>query len=214
MSKPVVIIGAGGHARVVIDTLRRLQRSIHGVLDPALAPGTLAHGALVLGDDDWLSGAHIEDFELVNGLGLLPSRPSLRMQSFVRAKAMGFGFASVVHPGAIFADEVWIEEGAQIMAGAVLQPGVTVGPNALVNTRVTLDHDCLVGAHAHIGPGAVLCGEVKVGVRAFVGAGAVIIQGVSIGAGAQIAAGATVTRDIPASVRYIPGQDAKPIESE
>jgi UDP-perosamine 4-acetyltransferase len=88
------------------------------------------------------------------------------------------------------------DEGVQVMAGAIVQPGVRVGANSVLNSRSSVDHDCVIGSHVHVAPGAVLCGSVVVGDHAFVGAGATVIQGVHIGAGAVIGAGVVVIRNV------------------
>ena len=137
-----------------------------------------------------------ERYRLANGVGSIGD--GTRRRVFERMKAAGYAFAHVEHPAATIAlAGVSLGEGAQIMAGAVVQPGVCIGADAIVNTRAAIDHDCVIGDHAHIAPGAVLCGEVVVGDDTHIGAGAVLIQGRRIGTGCLIGAGATVLRDVP-----------------
>ena len=131
---------------------------------------------------------------------------STRAQAFLRlGKAAGFTFISFNHPSAVLAADTSIGEGAQIMAGAVLQPGVSLGINCIVNTRASLDHDCRIGDHVHIAPGAVLSGGVTIGDGCHIGTGAIVIQNIRIGAGAMIAAGAVITRDVLPGARVKPG---------
>ncbi|MEO1750161.1 acetyltransferase [Thiofaba sp. EF100] len=211
MNKPIVILGHGGHARVVLDVLRCLGWPVAGFLTPDLAAGTDVQGLPVLGDDGWLEGERAGDYTYVLGLGLLPHRPTLRADLYRRVRHLGLDTPTLIHPSAIVARDVLIERGAQVMAGAVIQPGCLIGEDALLNTGCRVDHDCQIGAHAHLAPGGVLCGGVRVGEGAFIGAGAVVLPGVRIGEGAQVAAGATVRRDLPPRVRHIPGHPDKPL---
>lgn len=206
----VIVLGGGGHALVVIDTLRAMGRTVAGYLAPQ--PGDPVAGAAWLGDDSHLDGLDPAAVELALGLGAVRPSP-LRRHLFEGLKMRGFRFATLVHPTAVVAPGVELGEGAQIMAGAVLQPGVTIGANAIVNTRAAIDHDCRVGDHAHIATGAALSGTVRVGEGAHVGTGAAIIQGITLGPGALVAAGAAVVRDVAAGSR-VAGVPARPMEGK
>ncbi|MEW6764746.1 MAG: acetyltransferase [Pseudomonadota bacterium] len=206
MTKPVVILGHGGHAEVLLDVLRLTGCEVAGILTPDLPAGSLWQGLEVLGGDDWLDCTEAGDHAFALGLGMLPHREKRRRGLFSMLLARGLELPAVIHPSAILARDVLVGRGVQIMAGVVVQPGVRIGDDALLNTRSSVDHHCHLGAHAHVAPGAVLCGDVHLGEGAFIGAGATVIQGISIGARAQVAAGATVVRDIEAGVRIIPGR--------
>jgi UDP-perosamine 4-acetyltransferase len=212
MSKPVVMLGHGGHARVVLDVLQLTGRQVAGILTPDLEAGCIWQGVSVLGGDDWLDSAAASHHAYALGVGLVPGRVGWRPCLFRGLRERGLEMPALIHPGAIVAQDVLVREGVQIMAGAIVQPGARLGADVLVNTGARIDHDCAIGAHAHIGPGAILCGEVSVGEGVFVGAGATLIPGVRIGAGAQVAAGAVVVRDIPPGMRHIPGRPQRLIE--
>lgn len=211
MSDPklVFILGAGGHARVVADALLAAKLSIAGFVDTdAATHGTSILGHGVLGGEDVVLGRDSNGLVLANGLGSTgDSEP--RRALFERFSAAGFRFVAVVHPSAVIGRDVRLEEGAQVMAGAVVQPSATVGRNAIVNTRASVDHDCRIGDHAHVAPGATLSGNVRIGPGAHVGAGAVVLQNVRVGAGACVAAGAAVIRDVPdgALVAGVPARE-------
>ncbi len=210
--RPVVIIGGGGHAGVLISTLRVLRREIIGMLhpDPVLIGRTVA-GIHVLGNDDKITDYGADAIELVNGVGSI-SLPAKRRDVFVKFKALGYTFAAVFHPGTIATNDVLWGEGVQIMAGAVIQNGCVIGDNAIINTGSILDHDCMVGEHVHIAPGAVLSGGVTVGPMTHVGTGATVIQGIRIGQGAVIGAGSVVVDDVPAyaQVAGVPAKEKIP----
>ncbi len=202
MSEQLVILGAGGHARVLIAALTSRGMAAMGCLSPR-APGPgwppdVAH----LGGDDYLDSLSSSRTRLVNGVGST-GPVSARRTVFLSAKDKGYAFAAVLHRDAIVAADAVLGEGVQVMAGAVVQTGVTLAANVLVNTGAVIDHDCSIGAHSHIATGALLSGGVSVGDEVHVGTGAVIIQGVSIGAGAIIGAGAVVIADVPAATTVV-----------
>lgn len=197
VAQPFVLLGAGGHGKVLLALAHALGLRVEGVCDPGLAGNSCKQwlGVDVLGADDALDMFDPSQVALINGIGQVPFS-QLREKVFARARAKGFAFPSLVHPAAWVADDVVFDEGVQVMAGSIVQPGVRVGANSVLNSRSSVDHDCVIGSHVHVAPGAVICGSVVVGDQAFVGAGATVIQGVRIGAGAVIGAGAAVMRDV------------------
>jgi sugar O-acyltransferase (sialic acid O-acetyltransferase NeuD family) len=205
MTKPVVILGGGGHARVVIDALRCAGHVIAGVIDPkADVAQSLPKGVTWLGKD--LSQVKAREVEVAIGVGSLEaSAQNARVRLFGEAKAGGFEVITVKHPSAIVAGDVALGEGSQIMAGAILQTGVRTGINCIVNTGASIDHDCRIGDHVHIAPRAVLSGTVDVGTGCHLGTGAVVIQNIRIGDWAMIAAGAVITSDVQPGARVAPG---------
>jgi sugar O-acyltransferase (sialic acid O-acetyltransferase NeuD family) len=198
MVRPVIIIGAGGHTKVLIATLVLLRREIIGVMEANHEKqGGFLSAIPIIGDDQAIKNYKPEKIELVNGIGSVGS-PHKRMEIYQRFKKQGYKFAGVVHPSAIVMSDVQFGEGVQIMAGAIIQPGVRIGDNAIINTGAILDHDCIIGEHTHIAPGAVLSGGVHIGVASHVGTSATIIQGIRIGGNSIIGAGAVVIKNIPA----------------
>jgi UDP-perosamine 4-acetyltransferase len=191
---PVIVIGAGGHAKVLISALMLQKRNILGFVDlnPALPP---LLGARHLGDDSAVLEHSPASVQLVNGVGSVHST-SNRRAIYDRFVQKQYCFATVVHPSAIVAPEVQIENGAQMFGGAIVQAGCRVGVNVVVNTGARVDHDCVIDAHTHIAPGVTICGGVHVGEGAYIGAGATIIQGIQIGEGCVVGAGALVIRDV------------------
>ncbi len=198
----VVIWGAGGHALVVADIIRLgvwegRGCPLLGFLDdvnPERA-GEPFGGATVLGGReqlDELLGVGIN--HLIIGVGDNEAR--LRLADLVRAK--GFHLARAIHPQAILETDVSVSvgEGTVIMAGAVVQPGCSIGKNVIINTGATVDHGCVIDDGVHIAPGAHLGGNVRVYRGAFVGMGAIVVPGVTIDPGAIIGAGSVVLKDV------------------
>ncbi len=203
------LLGAGGHARVLLDGLLLTGITIDGILDPDLAVGTLVRGLPVLGNDDYLLGTDPSLVVAWIGVGASPSTQR-RRTVFEHVAAQSLTVGSFIHPTATISSEATLARGAQVMAGAVIQTNASVGRNAIINANVTIEHDCVVGDHAAISSGAILCGNVGVGESAFVGAGAVVLPGVTIGAGACVGAGAVVTKNVEvATIVY--GNPAAPI---
>ncbi|EHM09236.1 sugar O-acyltransferase, sialic acid O-acetyltransferase NeuD family [Thermanaerovibrio velox DSM 12556] len=198
----LIMLGAGGHASVLLDLLSRLGHSVHGVVTPELKVGDSWEGVPVLGDDSSLERVSAHGVGLINGLGANPSCDA-RNRLYSRFKRLGFYFPPLVHPMAVLPQNLELPQGCQIMAGAVVQKGVVLGENSVINTRASVDHHCVIGDGAFVSPGAVLCGGVLVGRGAFIGAGAVVLPNLSVGEGALVAAGAVVVRNVSPGARVM-----------
>ncbi|WP_345866578.1 acetyltransferase [Shewanella algae] len=195
MNKPVIILGAGGHASVLAEILRQQQHDILAMV----APSSSGHGSLA-GIPLWQDEGKILDIPpdqcvLVNGIGSLPDK-DLRTQIFNRFKSLGYCFATVISPYAIISPHAKLSEGVQVMAGTILQPGVKVAANSIINTGTIIEHDTIVGMNCHLAPRSTLCGGVTLGDAVHIGAGAVIIQGIQIGHNSVIGSGASVNRHV------------------
>lgn len=199
--KPVIILGAGGHATVLLDILQLLGREIQGICDPKLESGSAVKGIPIVSEMELERNAP-NDIELVNTIGSVRSL-ELRIKIFEKYKHLGYTFASVIHPTAILAKEISLGEGVQIMAGAIIQPKASIGDNTIVNTRAVVEHDCDIGSSVHVAPGVILCGGVRVGEGTHIGVGAVIIQNICIGKGALIGANTTVLKNVSDRQRVI-----------
>lgn len=208
--KPVIIIGGGGHAKVLLSTLRELDHPVLGFTDPNEELESL-QGAARLGGDEAILNYDPDEIFLVNGVGSTQPGP-VRAKIFHHWKAKGYHFATLIHPDAVVAQEAEIGEGSMILAGAVIQTDVRIGENTIINTRSSVDHDSDIGPHVHIAPGSTLCGAVTVGEGCHIGAGATIIQGITIGAGAMVAAGSVVLREVKPESRVL-GNPARIIPS-
>lgn len=203
--KKLILIGASGHARVLLALIEDLGLDLAGVCDPKLA-GEKArswYGIPVLGGDEALENLDPEKYALANGIGPMVGR-ALRQTLYEKLRGR-FAFPPLIHRTAWVAKDVALADGVQIMAGAILQPGCSIGANTTVNTRASVDHDTKIGANCHIAPGSVICGGVKTADNVYIGAGSTVIQNISIKEGSIIGAGAACVRDVgPNEILYGP----------
>jgi UDP-perosamine 4-acetyltransferase len=213
----VIGIGAGGHAKVVIDILHLMGGyEIVWFLDAEKklwGAKVTGMGITVLGGDSKLPELYEQGIrDAFIGVGTVgDTQPRIRLYETVRKH--GFQIVRAIHPSAVIAKSVEIGRGPTIMAGAVINPDARLGDNVIVNTGAIVEHDCVIGDHAHIATGAVLAGMVTVGQGAHVGAGASVRQGITIGEHAVIGAGAVVVRDVQAGTTVV-GVPAEPIGSK
>ncbi len=201
---PVVVLGAGGHAKVIIEALRAVGRDVAGCLDPRGGADPLP-GAPVLGGDDWLDSADARGVEIAVGVGANPGTAA-RKHLHELAASKGASFCLVVAPGAWVSPTAVLGSGAQILTNAVVHAGAKVGSGAVVNTAAIVEHDATVGDHAFLSPRAVICGAATVGELAFIGAGAIVLPGVNVGRRAVVPAGAVVRRDLPDDAILVDGR--------
>lgn len=192
----LVIIGGGGHTRVLIGILQSMALNIHGIItqDKALLKQKVL-GIKVLGlETDF--DASPTAVMLINGVGNHASKTgsglNVRAEIAARYKARGFTFGTIVSPYACVSHHANITEGVQIFQRTVVQPGVQIGAHSIINSGAIIEHDTRIGDYCHIAPAAVLCGNVCVGNFSHIGANATVIQGRSVPENSVIAAGAVV----------------------
>jgi sugar O-acyltransferase (sialic acid O-acetyltransferase NeuD family) len=193
-----IIVGGGGHARVLADIAQSCNIEILGFLDPELPKGSHISGYEILGDDSYLETIPHEQTQLLMGLGTSVGL-SRRLSVAQTLQSKGFDFPSVISPSAILSGRAKkSDQGAQILAGAIIQTHAQIGSHCVVNTGAIIEHDVYIGAGSFVGPGATLCGGVRVGENSLVGSRAIILPGILIGSGAVVGAAALVTKDVKA----------------
>lgn len=205
----VVGIGAGGHAKSLIELFRALGWKIVGLVDPRLPVGTRILDVPVLGGDDALPGRADGVVHAFLGMGMMgDARP--RQAAVARAEAAGMTLIGGVHPSAIVAPSARIAAEAIVLAGAIVGADSRIEAHAIVNNGAVVDHDGHIGRHAHVATGARLSGDVVVATGALIGVGAAVRQGIRIGAGAIVGAGAAVVRDVEEHMTVV-GVPARPL---
>ena len=193
-----IVLGSGGHARVVLDCLRTMNAvAVYGILDSDRTKwGKTFYGVSVLGDDKLLSKIAKKNVKyFVLGLGGIGNSQT-RERLFRKALRKGLKPLSLIHPTSVCSSRAEIGPGSQLFPGSIVNAGCRTGKNVIVNTGAIVEHDCFLGDFCYIATGAKLAGAVRIGRGAFVGAGAIVKQGVSIGARAVVGAGSVVIRNV------------------
>jgi sugar O-acyltransferase (sialic acid O-acetyltransferase NeuD family) len=195
--KQVLIIGAGGHAKVVADALVASGRQVVGFTagDPEGGMHSeLLPGLKVLGTDEVLCNYSPTELDLVNGLGGI-NCSGLRRRVQERLEAEGWHFSGVRHPTAVVSQFAKVSAGVQLLAACVVQAGASIAEGSIVNTAAVVEHDSVLDTYVHVAPRAVICGNTRVGRNSHVGAGAIVRQGLQLGPDTLVGAGAVVVKD-------------------
>ena len=162
--KKLIIIGAGGHGRVVSETAKLNGYEVIGFLDDADNKTTVGKVA------DFIKYIGEADFTVAIG------NNAVRMKIQSELIKSGANVASLIHPDATVSESASIGKGTVVMAGAVINAGAVIGNGAIINTCASVDHDCRIGNFSHISVGARICGAVGIGDCAWIGAGAVVVK--------------------------------------
>jgi sugar O-acyltransferase (sialic acid O-acetyltransferase NeuD family) len=198
MGNPLLIVGAGGHCKSVLDALPRNTYSDIMLSDLPSRQGYSVMGiSITATDDDWehiySSGCH-NAFIAVGSVG----DPSKRIRIHQRLRQIGFLLPAIIDPTAAVSESAVLAPGIFVGKKAVINAGAFIGECAIINTAAVIEHDCVLGEFVHVAPGACLAGNVEVGPKAHIGIGAVVIEGVRIGEEAVLGAGAVAVENIPA----------------
>ena len=204
MKEKLLIIGAGGHGRVIADIADRAgcYKSI-AFLDDCPPTVPLSHSYLGACSNAQL---YLKDYDVIVAIG----NTDVRADFMSRLSALQASFATIISPDAVVARDVVLGEGTVVMPGTVINTGARIGVGVIINTASSVDHDCTVGDFCHVSVGSHLCGKVTVGDRVWVGTGATVINRIAICADCMIGAGAVVVRNINESGTYI-GVPAKKV---
>lgn len=190
----ILILGAGGHAKVVADILLSRGFKVAGFLDDQPATwNTQPLNIAVLGPNT--SYADYDPAGIVIGIGSNTTRRKIAIELGEQAP-----WHNAIHASAIVADSVTMGVGVVMAAGAIINPDSHIGDHVIINTGATVDHDCQIGSFCHIAPGAHLAGSVKIGEGTLVGIGAVVLPGCKIGQGVTVGGGSVVVDDLPDEV--------------
>jgi sugar O-acyltransferase (sialic acid O-acetyltransferase NeuD family) len=194
MADALVVLGAGGHAKVVIEAalVRNPDRQVVIVDDDSSAISRTILGLRVSGSRDWLA-SNLPDAPVALGVG----DNQTRLAALEWLLGQGRKVETIVHPAAIVGPTVQIGAGSFLAAGAIAIADTNIGRAAIINTAASIDHDCEIGDGVHIGPGVRLCGNARVGARSLIGVGTAVRPGITIGSDVVVGAGSAVVSDLP-----------------
>lgn len=197
--KKVVVFGSGGHAKVLLDTIEKINDyHILGVIDSFKDVNTTVYGYKILGDETILLSLNSEIYGGIVAIG----DNWVRSQVVEKVKKLipNFKFVSICDPSAVISKSVVIGDGTVVMAGVVVNCDSQIGEHCIINTNSTVTHDCILGDYVSCGPGSLIGGNVKIGDYSAVALGANVIQSINIGEHTVIGAGSTVVKDIESNV--------------
>jgi len=207
----LLLIGAGGHCRSIIDSLDTSIYTDIAILDEALSVGKKVNSIPVIGTDADATALFEAGYNnAIIALGSI-GNPAMRIKLYQKYKSIRFNFPAIIDSTAIISKIAIISEGVFIGKGAIVNTGAQLGACCIINTGAIIDHDCTIGDFAHISPAARLSGGVRIGNNSHIGVGSTIVQSINIGNNTIIGAGSVVTKDIPNNVVAI-GIPCKPIK--
>jgi sugar O-acyltransferase (sialic acid O-acetyltransferase NeuD family) len=192
-ARKIVVFGAGGHGKVVMDIATQCGYEVMGFIDDDPEAACLRSSLFVLGDRTWIRAADPSEVCCALGIG----QNNLRMEIAQFVTGCGMGLPTLVSPGATVSGSVDLGRGVVVMAGAVINAMSRIGEGAIVNSGAVVEHDSRIGRYAHISPNASLGGDVEVGDFAHIGIGATVLPSRRIGTGSILGAGSVATTDIP-----------------
>jgi sugar O-acyltransferase (sialic acid O-acetyltransferase NeuD family) len=198
---PVVVIGGGGHGKVLISVLRKLGHTFVGYTDSQ--SGDTILGVPYLGNDDILRELAKRERrpQVAIGVGKIDTS-DFRSRLASQVQVLGYRLPTIVSPQATVNEEVDLEEGTAVFDGAVVNSGTVIGRLCIINTNSVVEHDCRLGENVHVAPGAIVSGGTTIGSHCLIGAGSTLIQGITVSAGCLIGAGSTVIGDLTVSGTY------------
>lgn len=207
MCKKVVILGAGGHSKVIADIIEKSGDLVLGFLDDNKVIGeTIMKDYKVIGKVAECEKIQSNNESLYFIIAIGDNHVRKQLQQKYR-----LNYYTAIHPSANIGIEVQIGQGSVIMVNACINANTKIGKNCIINTGAIIEHDNLIEDYVHISPNATLCGTVKVGTFTHIGAGAIIKNNIVITEDCMIGAGAVVIRNIQEKGTYV-GVPAKKIK--
>lgn len=198
MKRQILIVGAGGHAKNVIECIDLEKYIIAGILDK---DNSCIHkkinGVEIIGNDYELERYRKDGIECaIVGVGHIGNY-QIRNTLYAKLKNAGFQLVNVIHSTSYISASAALGEGIVAMPGVSVNAEARIGANVILNTRSIVEHETIIGNNVHLAPGVVVAGGVRIGDNSFIGAGSTIIQGITIGANVIVGAGSVVIRDVP-----------------
>ncbi|MBB6623578.1 acetyltransferase [Clostridium gasigenes] len=211
MLEKIILIGAGGHCKSVMDSIRD-KFEIACILDPSKI-GEIIMGTMVVGSDNMLKELYYKGitnaFISIGSIG----NTTTRRKIYKNLQLIGFKYPSIIDKSANVSIYSKLGEGIFIGKGAVVNAGAEIGDFSIINTKAIIEHDCNVGKFVHVATAAVVCGGVNIGDDSNIGTNATILQGINIGKNVMVGAGSVVLKNLTNSIR-VAGNPAKEFKNE
>lgn len=208
MKKKLLIIGAGGHGKVIADIALKMNKWEYiAFLDDSENVKT-SMGIEIIGKSADVS-KYIKDYNLFVGIGNNIIREKIQEQLEIQ----GASIPVLIHPHAVVGEQVFLEAGTVVMAGAIINCCTKIGKGCIINTASTIDHDNVIEDYVHVSPGVNLAGTVSIGRNTWLGIGSVISNNINIINNCKIGAGTVVIKDITESGTYV-GVPARRLQDE
>ncbi|MFC3799828.1 acetyltransferase [Cohnella sp. GCM10012308] len=198
MKKKLLIMGANGHGRVAADIALKMNKwkNVAFLDDNESIKSSM--GLEIVGSTKE-THKYTENYDIFVGIGNNATREKMQK----RLEDEGNSIPILIHPSAVIGEQVRLEIGTVVMAGAVINCCSTIGKGCIINTGATIDHDSLIDDYVHISPGANLAGAVKVGKGSWLGIGSIVVNNINITSYCNVGAGAVVVKDLTEAGTYI-----------
>lgn len=195
--KKIILVGAGGHAKTVVETIERTGAyEIVGFVAPGNIGDEVYLSHRIIGNDGHLAELYNKGiryaFVCIGFMGL----PSVRERLYTKLKTVGFNIPIIIDPSSLVASDVAIGEGTYIGRNVIINADAQIGKMCILNSAAVVEHECSIGDFSHVAVSAVICGQTAVGANVFIGANATVIQNVNIGNGSIIGAASLVRKNI------------------
>lgn len=185
------MIGSGGHATLLTNILKEQETNV----DIGVVNEKDVDNENRLSDEKFLKLYKNHEVLLINGVGHLP-KSKIRKSLYKKYKNLGYKFSSVISTKALITGSVTLDEGVQILPGAIINHGTIIGKNTIINSGAVVEHNCNIGANCHVAPSATVCGNVIIKDNVFVGSNSTIIQNIIIPENCVVKAGDLITKNI------------------
>ena len=204
--KKIIIIGSGGHSRVVIDTIENIGFNIFGIIDINYkSQKEKIFNYKIIGDITIVESLNPKNYDIVLAIG----DNNKREEYFSKLLYKGFTIPTIIHPTAILSKKVIIGNGVFINSGAIINAGVEIADNTIINTGSIIEHEVKIKENCHICPGVKIGGRVSIGKNTFIGIVSSIKDYIQIGDNVKVGAGSVIINNIKKGLTVVgvPGKE-------
>jgi len=200
--RKLLLLGGGGHCKSVLDSLGSDHvYDVIKIIDVKSKVGSDIMGYQIAGTDDDLQSFYEDGFHEAFITAGSVGDTTLRKKLVSKTEAIGYSFPTITDPTAIVSEHAQLEEGCYLAKGAIVNAGVTIGKQSIVNTGTILEHDCKVGDFSHIAPSATVLGGVTIGEQSHIGTGSLLREGITIGDHVLVGMGSNVLVSVSSGLK-------------